>query len=174
MSRLPAEARRAAFGWAVSDAETVARYRAKVTTVPGSSCSWWTAAVAGRGHGRFWLGAIGGQDVVVVAHRFGFALEHGLDELERASVLGHRCDNPLCQRIGAGHVVRSSHTENRRAWAARRRLAGGPLTDRRGSRGRSTAVRDALRGGGALAAVVAAVGLADDGVQLPLWAAEQA
>jgi hypothetical protein len=24
------------------------------------------------------------------------------------AVLGHRCDNPLCQRVGEGHVVASS------------------------------------------------------------------
>jgi hypothetical protein len=40
-----------------------ARCRAKVATVPGSECLWWTGAVAGRseregtdggGHGGFW------------------------------------------------------------------------------------------------------------------------
>jgi len=85
-----------------------------------------------RGHGRFWLAAVDGRDVMVVAHRFGFALEHGVDELAAAPVLGHRCDNPLCQRIGPAHVVRTNPRENRREWAARRALAGGaPAAPRR-------------------------------------------
>jgi hypothetical protein len=47
---------------AINDPAVLARYRAKVATVPGSECLWWTGAVAGRserertdggGHGRF-------------------------------------------------------------------------------------------------------------------------
>jgi hypothetical protein len=47
-------------------------------------------------------------------------------------VLGHRCDNPLCQRVGEGHVVASSHAENRREWAIRLSMAMGksPLVAR--------------------------------------------
>ena len=120
MSRLPAEVRLAALAWALDDAETVGRYRVKIVTVPGSGCRWWSGALSGRGHGRFWLASVDGRDVVVVAHRFGFGLEHGVDELERVPVLGHRCDNPLCQEIGSGHGLRSSAGENRREWAARR------------------------------------------------------
>jgi len=174
MSPLTGEVRRAALQWALSDPETVSRYRAKVVVVAGSPCRWWRGALSGRGHGRFWLSSVGGQDVVVVAHRFGFALEHGPDELARVAVLGHRCDNPLCQRIGAGHVVRSSHAENRREWAARRALAGGSLTDRRGSRGRARDLRDALRADSGQPGfdLVVLAGLGGDGVQLPLWAAE--
>ena len=103
MSQLPAEVRLAALAWAPDDAETVRRYRAKIVAVPGSGCRWWSGALSGRGHGRFWLASVDGRDVVVVAHRFGFALVHGVEELERETVLGHRCDNPLCQRIGTGH-----------------------------------------------------------------------
>lgn len=40
----------------------------------------------------------------------------------------------------------SSHTENRREWAARRQLAGSPLGDMRGARGRARALRDLVRG----------------------------
>ena len=42
--------------WAVADELTVQRYRAKIRSMPGSSCLWWTGAVSARGHGRFWLG----------------------------------------------------------------------------------------------------------------------
>ena len=41
---------------AVRDAEVVSRWRAKTVRVPGSGCLWWTGAVSGPGHGRFWLG----------------------------------------------------------------------------------------------------------------------
>jgi hypothetical protein len=62
--------------------------------VPGVECRLWASAVSGRGHGRFWLARVGGRDVVVIAHRFAFALEHGVDALLGVPVLGHRCDNP--------------------------------------------------------------------------------
>jgi hypothetical protein len=136
--------------WAVDDPETVRRYRAKVVSVPGSACAWWSAALSGRGHGRLWLGTVAGRDLVVIAHRFGFALEHGVDALLATPVLGHGCDNPLCQRIDAAHVRASSHVLNRREWAARRRIGGSPLLDRRGARGRARALRDAVHAAGEL------------------------
>ena len=155
--------------YAVADPDAVRRYRAKLRTVPGSGCVWWTGAVSGRGHGRFWLGTVGGRDVVVIAHRFAFALAYGPEALLTARVLGHRCDNPLCQLVGPGHVQPSSAVENRREWAARRRISGAPLRDRRGARGRARALRDALRAGAGDLAEVAGVGLREDGVQQPLW-----
>jgi hypothetical protein len=156
--------------WAVDDSDTVRRYRAKVVAVPGSACAWWSGALSGRGHGRFWLGTVAGRDVVVIAHRFGFALEHGVDALLATPVLGHGCDNPLCQRIDRAHVRASSHVLNRREWAVRRRIGGSPLLDRRGARGRARALRDAVQAADELFAVVEAEGL-PPGVQLPLWTA---
>ena len=119
----------------------VARWRAKAVSVAGSECLWWTGAVSGRGHGRFWLSS--GR--VVVAHRFAFALTHGVAAAAEVQVLGHRCDNPLCQRVGPGHVVASSYLENRREWAIRRQQTGSPLGDPRGSRRRSRELRDLAR-----------------------------
>jgi hypothetical protein len=156
---------------AVTDKETVARFHAKVRTVPGVECRLWASAVSGRGHGRFWLARTGGRDVVVIAHRFAFALEHGVDALLGVPVLGHRCDNALCQRIGEGHVEPSSAWRNRQEWLMRRHTIGGPLRDVRGARGRARALRDALRTDPTgLAAVEAmGVGLRADAAQLPLW-----
>jgi hypothetical protein len=125
---------------ALADPDVVARYRAKVITVPGSDCAWWTGAVSGRGHGRFWLSA--GR--VMIAHRFAFAVLHGVDELQASQLLGHRCDNPLCQRVAPGHVVVSSALQNRREWAIRRSLPG-PLGDPRGPRRRARELRDLAR-----------------------------
>jgi hypothetical protein len=111
---------------ALCDPGVVARYRVKVLEVPGSDCLWWSAAVSGRGHGRFYVGTVrpedgGGdghavsQDLCVIAHRFGYALVYGASALNSVAVLGHGCDNPLCQRIGPDHVHPSSHAKNRRA-----------------------------------------------------------
>jgi hypothetical protein len=168
MAAWPGEVAYQALCWALQDAETVQRYRSKVVTVPGSSCSWWSGAVSGRGHGRFWLAAVQGRDMVVIAHRFGYGLEHGPEALLSTRVLGHRCDNTLCQRIGAGHVEASTQLQNRREWAARRVLAGNPLGDRRGARGRARALRDAVRAGRELFETVEAAGR-PPGRQMPLW-----
>lgn len=81
----------------------------------------------------------------MIAHRFAFAVVHGVTELSGVQVLGHRCDNPLCQRVGRGHVVASSYVENRREWALRKELTGSPLGDPRGSRRRARELRDLAR-----------------------------
>lgn len=159
---------------ALRDPAVVARYRAKIVQVPGSECRWWRGAVSGRGHGRFHVGtfpAAGGEpgrDLCVIAHRFGFALVYGAAALNRVPVLGHRCDNPLCQRIGPGHVEESTAALNRRAYLARRFVAGSPLGDARGACDRSRQLRDLTR------ADPAAVGaeqarLLRLGLQLPLF-----
>ncbi|MDN5898469.1 MAG: hypothetical protein L0H74_00190 [Brachybacterium sp.] len=135
---------------ALADPVVLARYRAKITTVPGSECLWWTGAVAGRsdrerttggGHGRFWYSS--GR--VIIAHRFAFAAMHGVEALAQARLLGHRCDNPLCQRIAPDHVVVSSARQNRREWALRRHYPDSPLADPRGPRRRARELRDLAR-----------------------------
>jgi len=124
---------------AVQDPAVVARFLGKLVEVPGSECLWWTGAVSGRGHGRYWLTGTR----VVIAHRFAFALVHGVEQLP--DLLGHRCDNPLCQRISAEHVVASTASRNRNEWLARRYLAVGPLADPRGPRRRAQELRDLAR-----------------------------
>lgn len=135
------EHRTAVWKQALADLDVIDRYRDKLVDVPGSTCLWWTGAVSGRGHGRFWLGA--GQ--VAIAHRFAYALRHGLPSLEEARLLGHRCDNPLCQRVDDGHVVRSSARENRLEWVSRRDHHDSPLADPRGPRVRAEALRAMAR-----------------------------
>lgn len=116
------EAGLAAVGAAIADPRVLARYRAKVATVPGSECLWWTGAVSGRsarehtnggGHGRFWYA----PGRVIIAHRYAFAVMNGVDALEQARLLGHRCHNPLCQRVSSRHVVVSSAAQNRHEWS---------------------------------------------------------
>jgi hypothetical protein len=126
---------------ALADPGVAQRYLDKVVTIPGSECSWWIGAISGGGHGRFWVG----DNLVVVAHRFGFALAQGLEALRAAPLLAHRCDNPLCQRVHPDHLVASTAARNRQEWAIRRHVAGLPLSDPRGSRGRAEALRALVR-----------------------------
>ena len=104
----------------------------------------------------------------MIAHRFGYALVYGAAALNTVPVLGHGCDNPLCQRIGAGHAQPSSHAQNRRAFLARRSVAGNPLGDARGARGRSRELRDLTRANPAAVAADQAR-LLRLGLQLPLF-----
>src|SRR3954470_13523726 len=96
----------------LGDPGVVARYRATVLEVPGSDCLWWSAAVSGRGHGRFCVGTVttattepdddpadgadGGEvrDLCVIAHRFGYALVYGAAALNSVQVLGHGMRQP--------------------------------------------------------------------------------
>lgn len=135
---------------ALSDPLVLGRYEAFLRTFPGSDCVYWAGAVAGRGHGRFWLA----DGVCVIAHRFGFGVVHGFDALMNAPELGHGCDNPLCQ--SADHLDVLGGGVNRQEWAVRRHRLGGPLRDRRGARLRAVQIRDALRNGDDVAAAEAA------------------
>lgn len=151
-----------------ASAETTARYRALVSTKPlQRGCLVWTGAISGRGHGRFWLGRTAeGRSVAVIAHRWSWALAHGIDSLLNTTVVRHVCDNPLCQC--ADHLVAGQTWENTAEAYARRELIGNPLRDIRGARGRARALRDAARLGADLHAVDVA-GLPEvDRYQAPL------
>ena len=130
--------------------------------------------VRARARARFYVASLaadsgeGERDLCVIAHRFGYALIYGAAALSSVPVLGHGCDNPLCERIGPGHVKPSSHAENRRAYLAQRSLAGDPLGDARGARGRSRELRDLTRADPAAVAADQAR-LLRLGLQLPLF-----
>lgn len=140
----------AALAAALADPARLALYRSKIVTVPGSECLWWTGAVAGRsrreaqsggGHGRFWYA----PGRVIIAHRFAYAVMYGVEALQETRLLGHRCDNPLCQRISPDHAWPSTALRNRREWAIRRSLLDSPLADPRGPRRRARELRDLAR-----------------------------
>lgn len=150
------------------DPGVVNRYRAKLATVPGYSCLFWTGAVSGRGHGRFWLaGDPTTTSHVVIAHRFGYGLLHGFDALMATEVIAHRCDNTLCQE--PTHWIACTNSANRAQWAARRHTPTGALRDLRGARGRAVALRDAIRNGRPLADVVELGVRSGERNQLRLW-----
>jgi hypothetical protein len=140
MAEPVAELLRAVLG----DPDAVARYSALVIPGAPGECSWWIGAVAGKGHGRFWLGTDRtGRGCAIIAHRFGYALTYGVDALMSAPLLAHWvCDEPLCQN--SEHVRPSSVAANTAEWAWRRHRVGGSLRDQRGARQRSLAIRAAL------------------------------
>ena len=144
----------------------IGRFQAKLRVLPGSDCVWWTGAISrNAGHGRFWLGT--GR--VVVAHRFAFALAEGLDALSGVEVLAHACDNPLCQRIGAGHVVASTRAQNQIDWLARGAVSAGNYIGPDSSYDRSLVMRNLLLVDPGGAARHLASLPHRHGVQLPLW-----
>lgn len=127
---------------ATRDEHVRARYWAKVWSGAGENW-WWTGAIMRSGHGRFWIGLDRGQDVVVLAHRFGYALEHGVEALASARVLRHECDEALCQRPDHLTGAVDDHA-NRLDWVLRRHRIGSPLRDARGPAGRARAIRHAV------------------------------
>lgn len=126
--------------------KTRTRYEALIHPTPLSTgCLLWTGAIAGRGHGRFWLGRSSdtGRNVAVVAHRWTYALHHSLDALLDAEVIRHNCDNPICQN--PAHLSPGDTWQNTLEGLNRREIIGNPLRDIRGARGRALALRRSAR-----------------------------
>jgi len=126
---------------AVTDAAVLARFQDNLAWVPGSDCVWWTGPVNRRGHGQFPVA----DQHVVIAHRFAYALVYGAAALP--GLLTHHCHNPLCQRIGDGHVIEATTaTSNRLTRAEELARPHNPLlTDSCGPRGRAVALRNLAR-----------------------------
>ena len=148
---------------AVADSDVVDRYRSHLKTGRADECWLWTGAISGNGHGRFQIadqrlthpdGTTARRTYVVIAHRFGYAALNGVDALLQVPVLAHQCDNPLCQNPRCWRE--SNHHANGRDYARRRDIVRGPLTDTRGARGRSRAIRDAARAGAEISQAVLA------------------
>jgi len=123
----------------------VAAFWAKVVKSP--TCWYWVGAVsAPDGYGRFNFQRENRQRTVL-AHRFSVELVHG--PLEQDVVCEHKCNEPLCVRVGTDHLVRSTHSENVRYAIAMGRLSGHSLLNGQGRSRyeRSLAIREALRNG---------------------------
>lgn len=133
---------------AVHDEQVRQRYWAKVArpSLDGYTCWPWVGSLHPKGHGRFWVGNLhtrrGPRDVCVIAHRFGWALAHGVDALDDVPVLAHACDEPSCQN--PTHLLISDWGDNLQQYRRRRDIPGSPLHDTRGPGGRARAIRDAL------------------------------
>lgn len=148
---------------AVDDSAVVRRYWSHVKTGTDGQCWLWTGAISGNGHGRFQIsderveaadGSVRRRTFVVIAHRFGHAVNYGVDALLAVPILAHRCDNPLCQN--PLHWRESNHRANGREYADRRDLVRGSLADTRGARARARAVRNAARDGAEISEAVLA------------------
>lgn len=131
------------------------RYRSFIHPAPTQTgCLIWTGAITGRGQGRFWVARRpDGRDLVIIAHRFGYALVHGLDALAETPVVRHVCDEPSCQT--PQHWQAGTVQDNTIEWANRRHTIGSPLRDTRGARQRAEALRAAALTGEDLDAAVA-------------------
>lgn len=153
---------------AAQNPKVLARFQAKIHRSPDLDCWLWTGAIAGRGHGRFWISD--DPALVVIAHRFAWLvdqLEHHHVVTNMPEVVSHDCDNPICQN--PSHLRVGTATSNRREWVARRDIPGSPLRDLRGARGRAEALRDAAKTRADLAAVIDD-GMGDvDRLQERLW-----
>lgn len=144
---------------ALNDATVRERYRAKIASPPSTACQFWIGALHPKGHGRFWVGTVRDTDgipreVCVIAHRFGWALEHGLSALDEVPVLAHQCDEPSCQN--PAHLLASDWSANLAEWQTRRWQPSSPLRDTRGPGGRARAIRAGLRRGESLEAILSA------------------
>ncbi|MFZ2174948.1 MAG: hypothetical protein WAW17_13135 [Rhodococcus sp. (in: high G+C Gram-positive bacteria)] len=124
-------------------ARNIASFWSKVVKSP--TCWYWTGAISvPDGYGRFNYQR-GNRQRTVLAHRFSLELEHGL--LGAGVVCEHKCNEPLCVRVGAKHLVESTYSENVRFAIALGRLSGHTLLDGSGRArsDRSIAIREALR-----------------------------
>ncbi|MFE6449661.1 hypothetical protein [Nocardiopsis dassonvillei] len=146
----------------LDDAALVERYRASICWRGGDACAYWLGTLSSTGHGKLRVGSRSdGTRRVVTAHVFGYQLAHGVLADDAGDVVvGHRCDEPACQR--PQHWELTTRAGNDADY--RRRKHQWPLADVRGARGRAVALRDAIRA--ALAV--------DDDVEVAIAAADAA
>lgn len=130
-------------------AATVGRFWNKVVCAPGSGCWIFTGAISSPdGYGRVNF-TVGGQQFTVSSHRFALWVS-GVDISDDATVAEHRCNEPLCVRVGVDHLRESSRETNVWYASASGGLRGprpGLDTGERGRYQRSLDVREAVRDG---------------------------
>lgn len=154
-------------GWlatAVADERVHTRYDALVHKT-GDGCWYWTGAISGRGHGRFWIA----RDRVIVAHRFAYAITHGAEAIQQAPVIAHAFNNTLRQRVDDAHAHASTAAANTQEWARRRSAWAGPMADPAGAADRARFIRDGLRAGRDLDELLDQRRSVLEPGQLPLW-----
>lgn len=125
-------------------AEDITRFTSKIVYSP--SCWFWTGAISTPdGYGRFTFQR-DNQQRTMLAHRFAL-LATGID-LAEGDVAEHACNEPLCVRVSADHVHRSTQSANLRYAVGRGRHDGSRLAVQSHNRAaRSLRIRDALISG---------------------------
>jgi hypothetical protein len=136
----------------LADPDTHRRFEALVYRRGPDRCAYWLGAISSTGHGKFRAGSrarAGAGPVtpsrIVTAHVYAYQLGHGL--ITRAPsagpvVIRHSCDETSCENWD--HFLVGTQPENVWDYQARRGREDGPLADRRGARGRATALRHAI------------------------------
>lgn len=100
----------------------VQRYWAKVDREERESDCWmWQGRPNSEGYGRMYV-----EGRLEYAHRLAYRDEHG--ELPEATVIRHRCDNPLC--VNPAHLDAGTHADNMNDMATRGRHGRSKLTRR--------------------------------------------
>lgn len=94
------------------------RFDAKVSKGDGDGCWEWTAALDGRGYGKFKVRSY----TLVQSHRFAYEREFG--PIANGQRICHRCDNPLCVR--PSHLFAGTAADNTQDMLAKGRGAFGP------------------------------------------------
>lgn len=93
----------------------------------GDGCWMWTGCLSSAGYGRINL-----RGSVVYAHRFSYALAHGVKPT-RGVVVMHSCDEPRC--VNPAHLRLGTLADNNRDKAQKGRTVN-PLTDELAARTR--------------------------------------
>jgi hypothetical protein len=134
----------------LADPDTRRRYESLVYRRGPDQCAYWLGAISSTGHGKFRAGSRararpdGESSRIVTAHVYAYQLHYGAlpEAWTGRVVIRHQCDETSCQAWE--DLVIGTQPDNIRDYQARRGRESGPLADRRGTRGRAVAIRDAI------------------------------
>lgn len=137
--------------------EVIQRFNARLVHVPDDygGCWLWPGAISSDGYGRInWT--VDGKQTTMSTHRFALLTHHGV--LPPGLVAEHECNQPLCCRVGPGHLRLVTQSENiLRAVDDHRHDGNKLVVDSRCRRERSVRLRDAIKDGFTLAAYLDAL-----------------
>lgn len=137
----------------LDDLDTRRRFEALVHRRDSDQCAYWLGAISSTGHGKFRAGSraqaraetrLATPSRIVTAHVFAYHLHRGVIAAPGPGqvVIRHICDETSCENWD--HLLIGTQPENVWDYRARRGRENGPLADKRGARGRATAIRAAI------------------------------
>lgn len=141
------------------DEDAVARFWGKVVRSP--QCWFWVGAISRPdGYGRFTFQRDNHQRTVL-AHRFALLIEGA--NLSDGVIADHECNEPLCVRVGTGHVRVSTQSDNLRYAVSSGRHDGNRVATASTHRAqRSLRIRAAIKDGWNAEAFHRAIATPDD------------